>query len=666
MSHPVVPVTWREGIDEGLSSSMFTGNPLIFEISMFRGRKSLGYRSGPVLVSSLRDERRWEVSWACPLGEDAVVCIGAGRITGPKGWAGHRLGRQGTPDSTAEEMSSFPSKPVQQDTETRQIGNVTNTFQTEIQAENSPSRQISLFLTPISRLPTELLGYIFEDFVELNQSPWLLTTINRHWRDIALATPVLWAHIYVCGVGDKWFSLKYVDHDVWTVYGSTLIYRGMYKICRTIEEVESMVSRTAAAQLDIKYTNNANVLDQKALAFTITTYSSRIRSLDISSPIHTLSQDLLHLPELPALKQLSLRLLDRKRSQPFATAILLSAPGLESLVMDAGDDLLLGHSLWGSLRVLQLDEKPPCINQLNGTVSMFESLEGETRRSLSHSVVSMTWRGGIDEDASSRMFTGNPLIFEISMFRSWAGHRLGRQDSVFDRPKISGTPDSTAEEMSSFPWKLAQQDTDTKQILRVTSTFQTQIQAESSSSRQTSLFSAPINKLPTELLGYIFEDFVELNQSPWLLTTINKHWRDIALATPALWAHIYVCGTGDKWFSLKYVDHDVWTAYGSTLIYRGMYKICRTIEEVESMVSRAAAAQLDIKYTNNANILDQKALISFISLNFQHSLSYLFVCLIERDPSPLRQQSFSLPLDWNLSEWMRETIFFWDTHSGAH
>ncbi|KAG8734709.1 hypothetical protein FRC10_011523, partial [Ceratobasidium sp. 414] len=70
--------------------------------------------------------------------------------------------------------------------------------------------------------------------------------------------------------------------------------------------------------------------------------------------------------------------------------------------------------------------------------------------------------------------------------------------------------------------------------------------------RNTSTMLVPINRLPTEVLAYTFDGAVSesnLPQARWskaqkpaevavLLASVSSHWRQVALATPALWSYI--------------------------------------------------------------------------------------------------------------------------------
>lgn len=76
------------------------------------------------------------------------------------------------------------------------------------------NRGIQLIVSPIHRLPTELLVKIFVHhispsaiFTSISHPPLLLAQICRHWRTVALGTPCLWRYIYNCSFVeclDKW------------------------------------------------------------------------------------------------------------------------------------------------------------------------------------------------------------------------------------------------------------------------------------------------------------------------------------------------------------------------------------------------------------------------------------------------------------------------------
>ena len=52
------------------------------------------------------------------------------------------------------------------------------------------------YLSPIRRLPNEILGQIFMHvFEELPCCPWVLSAVSSHWRRRVLAMPKLWSKV---------------------------------------------------------------------------------------------------------------------------------------------------------------------------------------------------------------------------------------------------------------------------------------------------------------------------------------------------------------------------------------------------------------------------------------------------------------------------------------
>jgi hypothetical protein len=78
-------------------------------------------------------------------------------------------------------------------------------------------------------------------------------------------------------------------------------------------------------------------------------------------------------------------------------------------------------------------------------------------------------------------------------------------------------------------------------------------------------------KLPAEMLGYIFEECIEederksgaigLGVSPWLLAQVCRFWYQTAKGTPSLWRKILVTDSLDCYWSLKRNDGRVPSSY---------------------------------------------------------------------------------------------------------
>lgn len=162
---------------------------------------------------------------------------------------------------------------------------------------------------------------------------------------------------------------------MWRVDGKFLEYWGMHMLCRTIEDAKFIIDRSAAAELNISYnSNNKMQPDYEVLVFILVKYSSRIRSLDVSSIIYELPGNPPHLPELSALKQLTFRLFGCERSARFIEAILLSAPRLGSIVISKGVDYPVAEQRLSSL-LRALGSVSSYINQQNNMLYRLRRLE---------------------------------------------------------------------------------------------------------------------------------------------------------------------------------------------------------------------------------------------------------------------------------------------------
>ncbi|KAJ7239590.1 hypothetical protein B0H12DRAFT_1001579, partial [Mycena haematopus] len=62
--------------------------------------------------------------------------------------------------------------------------------------------QSCAILSPLRRMPPEILGEIFSRTIpalpdRTRYSPWFLTHISRRWREIAISTSSLWSRVVV-------------------------------------------------------------------------------------------------------------------------------------------------------------------------------------------------------------------------------------------------------------------------------------------------------------------------------------------------------------------------------------------------------------------------------------------------------------------------------------
>ncbi|KAF7976437.1 hypothetical protein HWV62_6867 [Athelia sp. TMB] len=104
---------------------------------------------------------------------------------------------------------------------------------------------------PISSLPDEVLGMIFEQGVLLEELPKsrfapLVSHITRRWRSIALETPRLWNTIF-WDLGHN----KFLDHDELDEMEKSLQAALLKKLNKDIDRAQIFLSRSMSAPIDI-------------------------------------------------------------------------------------------------------------------------------------------------------------------------------------------------------------------------------------------------------------------------------------------------------------------------------------------------------------------------------------------------------------------------------
>jgi hypothetical protein len=105
-----------------------------------------------------------------------------------------------------------------------------------------PSRLYSLAI-----LPNEILGLIFQEYLEFDLPVWHLTAVSKKWKEIALRTPSLWSRIDVIAISI--YSPTYhsfVDDD-----HGTFFYKGSRHICFDEKSLRTIITRSGATHLDI-------------------------------------------------------------------------------------------------------------------------------------------------------------------------------------------------------------------------------------------------------------------------------------------------------------------------------------------------------------------------------------------------------------------------------
>lgn len=135
---------------------------------------------------------------------------------------------------------------------------------------------------PIQSVPNEILGKIFEYYIEMDQSPWNLTFVSRSWRIVAVEDPNLWTYIYIIG-GMRPSALR--SFTKWTISGQPhpIYTLGNSQVCTTEDDLLLSVGRAGSGSLNVKIYFNLQEATSSRLLQCIFGHplSSRIRRLDL-------------------------------------------------------------------------------------------------------------------------------------------------------------------------------------------------------------------------------------------------------------------------------------------------------------------------------------------------------------------------------------------------
>ncbi|KAG8845195.1 hypothetical protein FRB91_001981 [Serendipita sp. 411] len=113
-----------------------------------------------------------------------------------------------------------------------------------------------------SRLPAEVLGFIFDEFVNGGDSwsdrgsPWTLALVNRFWCATAIGTPRLWSTIMITNSPYAFWNGRKPRHNLSSlqVDGSTLRYPSMHssaQVCGSLKRLRHILSRAGVSPLHV-------------------------------------------------------------------------------------------------------------------------------------------------------------------------------------------------------------------------------------------------------------------------------------------------------------------------------------------------------------------------------------------------------------------------------
>ncbi|PVF95732.1 hypothetical protein CPB86DRAFT_827712 [Serendipita vermifera] len=129
---------------------------------------------------------------------------------------------------------------------------------------------------------------------------------------------------------------------------------------------------------------------------------------------------------------------------------------------------------------------------------------------------------------------------------------------------------------------------------------------------------SPIERLPTEILGLVFEDYVDNDLSAWILTEVCPYWKQVAHSIPTLWNNIFIMQADDKWF-VRHLHRD---DDGAENYYNGNKQLCFEESHLSRNLNRCAGAPLNIYIRCTAEREEEAAdVVKCISLLFIPSIT---------------------------------------------
>lgn len=132
----------------------------------------------------------------------------------------------------------------------------------------------------IQDVPNEILDYIFEAYVKMGQSPWLLTLVSRVWRMTSLANPNLWRYIHIT-MGGFYHNSSYTR---WWIEGDSLPavnYRNR-QVCSSVDGLTRALRRTGSTTLDVTIGTLTGWVEDLVGVLFSDPISSRIMCLEFS------------------------------------------------------------------------------------------------------------------------------------------------------------------------------------------------------------------------------------------------------------------------------------------------------------------------------------------------------------------------------------------------
>ena len=229
----------------------------------------------------------------------------------------------------------------------------------------------SIILSPIRRIPDDVLHEIFSYCLPTNrnpvispsEAPLILTQICRSWRSVALSCPLIWARIHIPICYDSDLNSEALDEAEFHAQ-NLLYYETMERRC---EHIQNWLSRSATFPISVSVEypspgwspreNQTEWEDQivKKLFETLSPFASRWRDMEIQLPadLYPHIEAFISVESVPSLRNLKISARNRGRSgsgEP-PNFSLVHAPGLQSIAIHGWDlsDQLPSPVIWDAL-----------------------------------------------------------------------------------------------------------------------------------------------------------------------------------------------------------------------------------------------------------------------------------------------------------------------------
>ncbi|KAG8807812.1 hypothetical protein FRC17_004257 [Serendipita sp. 399] len=224
---------------------------------------------------------------------------------------------------------------------------------------NQLGRSIALnryLLVPVARIPVDVLSLIFQEYVSMECSAWILVLVCEHWKATALSTASLWGQICISVLPGN--SYMHIHHTIGGDVGVARSYLA-YQVCSTIDELKAALMRSKMADLHIRVSlhNSTEVAQQLLMRVFDPATSPRIRGAQFGFNSFSMAMEpqRIFTGHYPLLESVHVTESDTSWSNSFIAHLLSSAAGIRRLYTHGYSRLahFVGIN-WKSLRELHL------------------------------------------------------------------------------------------------------------------------------------------------------------------------------------------------------------------------------------------------------------------------------------------------------------------------